>query len=127
MTSHGDFSPEAGDRASHTVDASAVFAANAEHIVELLDELPEGSVLVVHVDADKQYNGGHQVDQGDLVERIPEIEDGGWSMVFRHGTTPDEVRARAAEFGSIAQKRADIISRIQARRSEADNGTADAG
>ncbi len=120
MTSHGDYSPEAGERAGHTVDASAVFAANADKIVDLLDGLPEGYVLVVHVDSDKNYNGGHHVDQTALVERIPEIEDGGWTMVFRPGTSADDVRSRAAEFGSIAQKRSDIISRIQARQSEGD-------
>ncbi len=120
MTSHGDYSAQAAERAAHTVDASAVFAANADTIVELLDGVPEGYVLVVHVDSDKRFNGGHHTDQGELVERIPQIEDGGWTMVFTPGTTAEEIRARAAEFGSIAQKRADIISRIQARRAEGD-------
>jgi len=54
-----------------------------------------------------------------MVGRVPELEGpDGWAMVFTPGTTADEVRRRSAEMGVIAQRRADTIDRIAARRAD---------
>jgi hypothetical protein len=117
MASHGDFSPEARERADRTVSVAAVFAANAPAIVAALPDVPAGHVLVAVVDDDHEFSGTHHVEQATLVERVPELEaGGGWAMVFTPGTTEEEVRRRSAEMGVIAQKRADTIDRIVARR-----------
>ena len=43
-------------------------------------------MLVAVVDADHAFAGTHHVEQTDLVERVPQLEDGGgWAMVFSPG------------------------------------------
>jgi hypothetical protein len=117
MASHGDYSPEARDRADRTVAVAAIFGENAELIARQLPDVPEGSVLVAVVDADHAFAGTHHVGQADLPERIPELEaGGGWAMVFSYPATVDDVRRRTADFAATARKRAEIIDRIAARR-----------
>ena len=120
MAMHGDLSPQARTRADQTVVVAGVFADHAEVIVERLPDLPDGHVLVALVDAAQAFRGIHEVAQSDLVDRVPELETaGGWVMVFSSGTTVDDVRRRAQEMASIAQKRAAAIDRIMARRGQA--------
>jgi riboflavin biosynthesis pyrimidine reductase len=119
MTMHGDLSPEARDRAGHTVTVATVFEDNAERIVATLPELADEHVLVVVVDATHELAGMHHVAQSDLVMRVPELETaGGWAMVFSQGSTVEDVRRRAQEMASIAAKRAAAIDRIIARRDD---------
>ena len=117
MTTHGDFSPAARDRAHRTVAAAGVFAEHAEHIVSAADLVAEGYVLVAVVSAEHELVGTHHVDQGEIVERVPRLEgDGGWAMVFSPGTTVADVRRRTGEMAGIAAQRAAIIDRLIARR-----------
>jgi hypothetical protein len=117
MSMHGDLSPQARERAGQTVEVAEVFGQNAEVIVARLPELADQHLLVVVVDASRQVTGMHHVAQADLVMRVPELETaGGWAMVFSPTTTAEDVRRRAAEMASIAQKRAAAIDRITARR-----------
>ena len=116
MAMHGDLSPEARARAGRTVDAAAVFAEHAEHIVAALPEVPDGHVLVAVVDDEHAFGGTHHVEQERLVERVPELEGGGWAMVFTSGVDEAAVRRRTEEMASIARKRGEIIDRIRAKR-----------
>jgi hypothetical protein len=117
MATHGDFSPEARERAYRTVLVADVFADHAEVIVAALPSVPDGSVLVAVVDADHSFTGTHHVERGDLVSRVPELErGGGWAMVFSPGTSASDVRRRTDEMASIAGQRAAAIDRIIARR-----------
>lgn len=122
MTSHGDFSPEALDRAQRTVLVAEVIGDHAEHIVRQLPDVPEGSVLVAVVSPEHDFAGTHHVGQAELPERIPQLEsDGGWVMVFSYPTTEEDVRRRAAEYAATARKRAELIDRIIARRAATDD------
>lgn len=117
MTSHGDFSPQARERAQRTVIVAEVFGDHAELIVRQLPDVPEGSVLVAVVDADHAFTGTHHVAHADLPARVPELEsDGGWAMVFSYPATVEDVRRRAADYAATARKRAELIDRIAARR-----------
>jgi hypothetical protein len=117
MASHGDFSPEARERAYRTVLVADVFADNAEVIVAALPDLPDGSVLLAVVEPNHAFGGTHRVGRDELVERVPELESGGgWVMVFSSGTSVDDVRRRSDEMASIASQRAAAIERILARR-----------
>jgi len=121
VPNHGDFSPEARDRARRTVHVAGVFADNAEVIVAALPDLPDGAVLVAVVDAEHAFSGTHAVDRADLVERVPELEsEGGWAMVFSPGSSVADVHRRTNEMALIATQRAAAIERINARRSSAD-------
>ena len=121
MTAHGDFSPEARDRASRTVHVAGVFGDHAELIVRQLPDVPEGSVLVAVVDADHAFAGTHHVGQAELPERVPQLEsDGGWVMVFSYPATEEDVRRRVADYAATARKRMELIDRIAARRAAAD-------
>ena len=111
-----DLSPEAKARAVRTIDVAAVFADNAEIIVEALPDLPEGHVLVALVDAEHAFTGTHHVEKVNLVERIPQIEGDGWAMVFSPGADATSVRRRTAEMAGIAAQRIAAIERINARR-----------
>ena len=117
MANHGDFSPEARERAHRTVLVADVFADNAEVIVAALPDVPEGHVLVAVVDPSHAFTGTHMVERATLVERVPELEQGGgWAMVFSPGASVADVRRRTDEMASIAQQRAAAIDRIVSRR-----------
>ncbi|WP_375480938.1 hypothetical protein [uncultured Jatrophihabitans sp.] len=119
MAMHGDTSPEARSRAGRTVDAAAVFAEHAEHIVQALPDLPDGHVLVAVVDDGHAFSGTHHVEQERLVERIPELEgDGGWAMVFTGSADADDVRRRTDEMATLARRRGEMIDRILAKRAK---------
>jgi hypothetical protein len=116
MAPHGDLSPEARLRAERTVTVAAVFADHAEVIVGQLPAVPTGHVLVAVVDGEQDFAGLHHVHRDTLVERVPELEGGGWSMVFSPGATVDDVQRRTAEMASLAQQRMAAIDRINAKR-----------
>jgi len=117
MANHGDFSMEARERAHRTVLVADVFADNAEVIVAELTNVADGAVLVAVVEADHSFAGTHHVERTDLVERVPQLEDGGgWAMVFSPGVNAADIRKRTDEMASIAQQRAAAIDRIIAKR-----------
>jgi hypothetical protein len=118
MANHGDFSLEARERAHRTVLVADVFADNAETIVAELTKLADGSVLVAVVAADHSFSGTHHIERTELVERIPQLEEGGgWAMVFSPGVSAADIRKRTDEMASIASQRAATIDRINAKRS----------
>ncbi len=116
MPNHGDFSPEARADAQAKSKAAGVFAEHAEIIVAALPELPDGHVLAAIVDDMFSFSGTHHVLQEEIVVRVPELEGGGWAMVFTTGSDVVEVRRRAEEMGMLARRRAEMIDRIVARR-----------
>ena len=116
MTTHGDFSPEARTAAHGKARAGEVFAEHAEVIVAALPDVPDGHVLVAVVESDHVFGGTHHVAQTDIVARVPELEGDGWAMVFTTGSDADDVRTRAAEMSMLARRRAEMITRILARR-----------
>jgi hypothetical protein len=120
MANHGDFSPEARERAFRTVLVADVFADHADLIVAELPAVPDGHVLVAVVDSSHAFTGTHHVDRGELVARVPELEAGGWAMVFSPGVSADDIRRRTDEMASIATQRAAAIDRIVARRAQSD-------
>jgi len=116
MTNHGDYSPEARAAAVDKSRAADVFAQHAEIIVAALPEVPEGHVLVAIVDPSHDFAGTHHVPQEEIAARIPELEQGGWAMVFTPGTEVPDVHRRTEEMGTLARRRAEMIDRIAARR-----------
>jgi hypothetical protein len=116
MAMHGDLSPDARLRAERTVAVADVFADHAEVIVARLADVPSGHVLVAVVDLGEDFAGLHHVDRETLVERVPELESGGWSMVFSPGSTIADVQRRTTEMASLARQRLAAIDRINARR-----------
>jgi hypothetical protein len=116
MALHGDLSPEARLRAERTVAVAAVISDHAEVIVAQLPDVPAGHVLVAVVDPEQDFAGMHHVHQESLVERVPELESGGWSMVFSPGATVADVQRRTTEMASLARQRMAAIDRINARR-----------
>ena len=116
MTNHGDFSPAARTAAQNKARAAGVFAEHADLIVAALPDLPPGHVLVAIVDADHAFSGTHHVAEEELVARVPELEGDGWAMVFTPGAEAADVRRRTDEMGTLARRRAEMITRILARR-----------
>jgi hypothetical protein len=118
MTTHGDFSAEARSAAEGKAKAADVFAAHAEVIVAALPDVPDDHVLVAIVDEGHEFSGTHHVAKDDIVVRVPELEAGGWAMVFTVGTDVAEVRRRTDEMATLARRRAEMITRIRARRAD---------
>jgi hypothetical protein len=116
MTTHGDYSPEARSAAQHKARAAGVFAAHAEVIVAALSDVPENHVLVAVVDEGHEFSGTHHVPEQDIVARVPELEGAGWAMVFAAGTDISDIRRRTDEMATLALRRAEMITRILARR-----------
>lgn len=112
-----DLSPEQIERSQRTIQAASVFADNAPIIVTAVAELPEDHVLVAVVTADYDFAGTHHVARTELVERVPTLEEDGWAMVFSPGTDSDHVASRTSEMISLADKRIEMIRRINGRRS----------
>ena len=118
MTSHGDYLARgARPPPQRKVRAAGVFAEHAEVIVAALPDVPEGHVLVAVVDDDHEFTGTHHVAQDELVERVPELEAGGWAMVFTAGADVAAVRRRTDEMADLARRRAEMITRIRPGRS----------
>lgn len=115
MTNHGDHSHEAHEAALGKAKAAAVFAEHAETIVAALPEVPDGHVLVAVVDHTHDFTGTHHVAQTEIVDRVPQLEREGWAMVFTDGTDAETVRRRAEEMATLARRRAEMITRINAR------------
>jgi hypothetical protein len=111
-----DLSPEARARAGRTIEVAAVFADHAEVIIAALPDVPDGHVLVAIVDDSHAFAGTHHVDTTSMVERVPELEGGGWAMVFPPGTTQADIERRTAELADINRKRIAAIDRILSRR-----------
>ena len=117
MATHGDFSPQARERAARTVEVAGIFAEHAEEIVAALATVPPTHVLAAVVDDGHEFIGTHEVDRSDLVSRIPELEGrDGWAMVFSPGVDAVAIRHRTSEMADIARKRMELIDRILARR-----------
>jgi hypothetical protein len=116
VSTHGDYSPQARTAAEGKARAAGVFAQNAETIVDALPDVPQGHVLVAVVDHEYAFTGTHHVAQEEIVVRIPELEARGWAMVFTTGSDVREVRRRADEMATLARRRAEMITRIQTRR-----------
>ncbi|MGI8761008.1 MAG: hypothetical protein ACR2LF_06900 [Jatrophihabitantaceae bacterium] len=114
-----DLSPEARARARRTIEVAQVFAQRAEEIVAALAGVPDGHVLVAVVDDSHEYTGTHHVHTDTMVDRVPELEDGGWAMVFPPGTTREDITRRTGELADIARQRIAVIDRITARRDSA--------
>jgi hypothetical protein len=116
MTNHGDYSPAARASAEGKARAAGVFAEHADVIVAALPDVPDGHVLVAVVDDGHAFSGTHHVAQTEIVARVPELEGAGWAMVFTAGSDADEVRRRTDEMATLARRRAEMITRILARR-----------
>ena len=121
MAMHGDFSPQARAEALAKARAAGVFGDHAEVIVAALPDVPDGHVLVAIVDDDHSFTGTHHVAQDEITVRVPELEgSGGWAMVFTAGAGVDDVRRRTVEMGELSRRRAEMITRILARRGGTD-------
>jgi hypothetical protein len=119
MTFHGDYSSEAHSAAHDKARAAQVFAEHAEVIVAALPDVPEGHVLVAVVDDTHEFTGTHHVARADIAGRIPELEgDGGWALVVSPGTDLAALQRRTDEMGTLARRRAEMITRIRTRRTE---------
>jgi len=111
-----DLSPEQIERSQRTIQAAGVFAEHAPVIVAEVAVLPEDHVVVAVVTADYEFAGTHHVARTELVERVPALEgDDGWAMVFSPGADEDHVAARTSEMRSLADKRIEMIRRINGR------------
>jgi hypothetical protein len=120
MTFHGDYSSEARSAAHGRARAAGVFADHAEVIVAALADVPEGHVLVAVVDDTHEFTGTHHVNREDIAGRVPELEgEGGWALVVSPGADVAEIQRRTDEMGTLARRRAEMITRIQARRGTA--------
>jgi hypothetical protein len=116
-----DVSPEQIERSRRTIRAAGVFAENSDLIVARVAELPDDHVVVAVVSEDHEFAGVHHVSRLDLVERVPALEgENGWAMLFSPGTDVEHVAARTSEMISLAGKRIEMISRINARSSDPD-------
>ena len=116
MTFHGDYSAEAHSAAHGRARAAQVFADHAEIIVAALVDVPEGHVLVAVVDETHAFTGMHHVARDEIAGRVPELEGSGWAFPVSPGTDAAEIRRRTDEMGTLARRRAEMITRIQARR-----------
>ena len=119
-----DLSPAARDRAVNTVIAAAAFGDATTSILGAVAELSDDETVVVAVvepagegQRGLLLSGMHYVGQGDLVERVPQLEgESGWAMVFSRATDAITIARRCEEMASLAEKRIAALDRLAAKR-----------
>ena len=116
MTNHGDYSSEAHVAASQKARAAGVFNEHAEVIAAALPDVPDGHVLVAVVDETHEFAGTHHVPREDIATRVPELEGAGWAFIVSPGSAVEDIKRRTDEMGTLARRRAEMITRIRANR-----------
>ncbi|HSY16565.1 MAG TPA: hypothetical protein VK816_11305 [Jatrophihabitantaceae bacterium] len=112
-----DLSPEARAESARRMEASRIFAANADAIVAGVAELPERHVLVAIIDAEHRFVGTFPVNETELIERVKELEGAdGMAMVFSAGADGAHVQDRTMQMALLAKQRMDVIDRINAKQ-----------
>jgi len=115
MTFHP--SRSALDRPKQTIHAAELFHENARAIALACADASPGEVVVATVDHEDMVFGGlWTIPTEEVVRRVPELEAGGWALLFSPGTTREEIEERSLRMARLAFARWEAMRRWASRR-----------
>lgn len=107
--------PEAAASPRRTIHAAEILHDNARSIAAVCHEAEADELIVAVVTRDMAFSGVWTVPAAELAQRLPEVSNGGWSMVFSPLTTADEVEDRAVKVARLAFARWEALRRWSSR------------
>jgi hypothetical protein len=100
------------DRPKQTIHAAELVHENAPVIARACAEVVYGEVAVAVVDRrDMVFEGVWTVRVSTISDRVAEIEQDGWALIFGPGTSLQEVEQRALEMARLAYSRWETMRR----------------
>ncbi len=105
-------SREAAERAGRSIQAAEVFRANMQVIEQACAVAAEGQMVVAVVRADLAFGGVWTVPLDELRDRVLQLEESGWSLVFSPQATAEDIEERCARMAWLAQARLEAIQRL---------------
>lgn len=95
----------ASERSNQTIHAAEIIHDNASSIAACCRDAGHDDVIIVAVGHDHAFRGVWTVPRTRLVEKVRELDDGGWTLTFSPGAQIDEIEARSHTMASLAFKR----------------------
>lgn len=94
-----------------TIHAAEIFHAHACAIARNCAEAGEDDVVLATVDRFLSFGGTWLVHRSQLLERVQELGEGGWTLLFSPGSTVREVETRSLELARHAMARWEALRR----------------
>lgn len=109
------FSRAASDRPKQTIHAAELLHDNADAIAYACSEASEDEVVVAVITVDMAFGGIWTIPRGDIRDRVPALEAGGWSLILSPDTGREEVEERALGLARLAFKRWEALRRYASK------------
>lgn len=107
--------PQALARAEQGVKAAHVLSSRCHDIAAACAIAPIGTSVLAVVRADLTFDAAWTLPDSELAERMVTLADGGWSALFKPGSTESDVRVATARLLRLAETRYDRLCRWTAR------------
>lgn len=112
-----ELTPAMEERSRKTIEAAEILHKQARGITQACARAKAGELVVAVVEPDLRFGRLLIVPSEQLGQRIAALADGGWSLVFAHGTRRDEVEARCLTMARQAFTRWEALRRWASRHS----------
>lgn len=109
------FSQGASDRPKQTIHAAEVLHDNARSIASVCMDAAEDEVVVAVINRDMGFGGVWTIPRSELSDRVPQLDDGGWSLVFGPGTPAADIEDRCLRLARLAFARWEVMRRWASR------------
>jgi hypothetical protein len=110
-------SGSAMDRPKQTIHAAELFHDNAKAIALACTDASPDEVVVAVVNEDMGFAGIWTVPLDALQEQVPEMGQGGWSMIFSPGTSVEDIEDRSLRLARLAFARWEAMRRWVSKHS----------
>jgi hypothetical protein len=104
------------DRPKQTIHAAELFHESARAIATICAEADVGDVVVAAVDRDDMVlTGVWSVSITEIARRVPDLEAGGWVLIFRPGTSVPQIEERCLQMARLAYARWEAMMKWSSR------------
>lgn len=104
------------DRPKQTIHAAELFHDNACAIARACADASAGEVVVTTVDYENmEFGGVWTISLNEVTHKVPELEAGGWALIFAPGTSREEVEKRCLQLARLAFARWQVMRRWASR------------
>lgn len=108
---------ELAERPRHTIHAAEIFHMNARTIAAACGEAAGDEIVVATVDRRFTLAGVWTMLRAELTQRVPALDNGGWTLVFSPGADRAEVEERCLQLARSAFKRWEALRRWDSKHS----------
>jgi hypothetical protein len=104
------------DRPKQTIHAAELFHESARMIASICAEAGGGEVVVAAVDRDDMVLAGvWTLSVAEIARRVPDLEAGGWVLIFRPGTRVEQIEKRCLQMARLAYARWEAMMKWSSR------------